>query len=89
MQDLILNLEINNMNFRTKCNFLSFLKFNNMKKILFFSILIGLSAASCGPLWVQGANKTFGQKKQRKKYGKKKGRAQIFELNTNKKTQYC
>lgn len=70
-------------------NFFIFLKLINMRKILFFVLILGITTTSCGPMWVKGANKTFGQKKQRKKYSKKKGRADVFEFNKNKKMQNC
>ncbi|MEI7595328.1 MAG: hypothetical protein WCK02_06225 [Bacteroidota bacterium] len=60
-----------------------------MRKILFFAVILSLTLSSCGKVWVQGANKTFGQKKQKKKYGKKRNKAAIFEFNKNKKSQYC
>lgn len=54
-----------------------------MKRLIISLFLVNtVCLTACGPLWIKGANKTFGQKKQKSKYSKHRG--DVRELNNAK-----
>ena len=56
-----------------------------MRLFILLLLLNSVLLTSCGPLWVKGANKTFGQKKQKSKYSRPRGDIRLINAT---KTAY-